>query len=146
MPPGQGTGEGRYLFEFDGVVSIRASRVTGISKDHKEFELFVGNQANPFLGRGTFTCGDIVVRHAHALNGSATEVFDWMDGYVRGNSDAEKRGGRLIIMDEAGRTPLRTYELIDCVPKSFKEEDHDAGGSGAAYFTFTIRPTDWDLL
>jgi phage tail-like protein len=142
---GQGTSEGRYLFEFDGITAIRASKVSGVSKDHKEFELYVGNQPNPFLGRGNFTCGDLNVQHADALNQTGAEVFQWLDDFISGRS-VERRGGRLIILDEDGRTPVAIYELQDCVPKRFMAEDRSAGGAGASFFSFTIRPTDWQLF
>lgn len=139
------TSEGRYLFEFDGVTAIRSSDVSGVSKDHTEFELYESNRPNPNLGRGHFKIGDITVKHGHALNSAGDEVFRWMNDYMQGRT-AEKRGGRLILLDEEGQSPVAIYELTNCVPKKFEVETHTAGGNNASYFKFTIRPEDMVLL
>lgn len=141
----RGTSEGRYIFEFDGVSAIRSSEVSGISKDHEEFELYESNRPNPRLGRGHFKCSDISVKHAHALNNTGLEVFRWMDSFVRGEN-VERRSGRLIVLDEDGRTPVDIYELELCIPKKFEADTHSAGGKNASYFKFVIRPEDMRLL
>lgn len=140
-----GTSEGRFLIEVDGISAIRAAEVSGVSKDHEEFELYESNRPNPHLGRGHFKCGDISVKHAHALNEAGLEFFRWMDDFVRGNN-VERRSARLIILDEDGRTPVDIYELERCIPKKFEAETHTAGGKNASYFKFTLRPEDFRLL
>jgi phage tail-like protein len=140
-----GTSEGRYLFEFEGITSIRSSEVSGVKKTHEEFELYESNRANPHLGRGHFKCEAVKVKHAHALNEAGDEVFQWMSEFLSG-ANVERRGGRLIVLDEDGTTPVATYELLKCIPISFEPETHSAGGKNASYFSFTIRPEDMELL
>jgi phage tail-like protein len=52
---------------------------------------------------------------------------------------------RVIVMDEDGRTPVMTYELTNCIPKSFEQETLTAGGNNAAYFKFSVRPEDMEV-
>jgi len=142
---GRGTSEGRYLFEFDGVTAIRATEVSGLKKTHEEFELYESNRPNPHIGRGHFKVEAVKVKHGHALNSTGQEVFKWMDDFVRGFS-VERRGGRLIVLDEDGLTPIAVYEMTLCVPISFEPETHSAGGKNASFFDFSIRPEDLFLL
>lgn len=137
----QGTHEGRYLLEIDGVTSVRASEVTMPGKDHTPFELYVGNQPNPILGRGNFKIDALTFKHATALNQSGEELFRWADDFMDG-IDLSRRGARFIVLDEAGVTPIEEYELEDCVPTSFKPETHSASGTNASMFTFGLRPTN----
>lgn len=142
---GRGTAENRYVFEFEGVSAIAASEVTGVAMEHSPVELYVGNRPNPVLLRGTYKASDVVVRHAHALNEAGTEIFDWMAAYLRGD-DITPRSGRLIVLDEDGRSPVATYELINCVPKRFEVDGHNASGNNASYFRFTIQPEEIELI
>lgn len=136
-----GTHEGRYLLEIDGVAAIRASEVTMPSKEHTPVELYVGNHPNPTLSRGNFKVGDLTFKHATALNQTGQELFQWADDYMDG-VDVGKRGARFIVMSEDGLSPLEEYELQECVPTSFKPETHSASGTGASMFTFGLRPTN----
>ncbi|HKO43332.1 MAG TPA: phage tail protein [Pyrinomonadaceae bacterium] len=141
----EGTAEGRYLLEIDGVSSIRASEVTMPGKEHTPVELYVGNQRNPILVSGNFKVDALTFKHAHALNQSGEELFRWIDGYLDG-VDQTKRGARFIIMDEGGSSPLEEYELQECVPTSFKPETHSASGTNASMFTFGLRPSNMRRL
>jgi phage tail-like protein len=140
-----GTSTGRYLFEFDGIAAIRASEVSGLKKTHDEFELFESNRPNPRIGRGHFKCEPVSVKHGHALNETGDEFFLWMELFIKGDS-IERRGGRLIELDEDGDTPVATWELFDCIPISIAQENNTGGGKDASYFTFVIRPEDLELL
>lgn len=139
------TTENRFLFELDGVTAFVASEVNGVGKDHTEFELYVGNRANPIIGRGNYKCTDVVIKQAHALNEAGFEFMRWMDDYLSGRG-GEKRGARLIILDEDGVTPVATYELLECVPKKYEAGNGTASSNNAAMFTATIRPTDLILF
>lgn len=143
--PGRGTSEGRYLFEFDGVTAVRATEVSGVGVNHEEFELYESNRGNPNLGRGHFNCDTINVRHAHALNQAGSEFFRWMDDFIRG-ANVERRGGRLIVLDEDGESLVQVYELINCVPKKFEADGHTAGGKNASFFRFQLRPEEIIVL
>jgi phage tail-like protein len=141
----EGTHEGRYLLEIDGVTAVRASEVTMPGKDHTPVELYVGNQPNPILVRGNFKIGDMTFKHATALNLAGEELFQWADDYMDG-VEVGKRGVRFVVLSEDGFTPVEEYELQECVPTSFKPETHSASGSGASMFTFGLRPTNMRRL
>ena len=140
-----GTSEGRYLFEFDGVAAVRSSEVSGVKITHEEFELYESNRPNPHVGRGHYKVDTINVKHAHAMNSTGQEVFQWMSEFIRGGN-IERRGARLIVLDEDGQTPVAIYELLRCVPISFTAETHTGGGKNASMFTFSIRPEDMQLI
>lgn len=142
---GNGTSEGRFLFELNGIVSVRATEVSGVGVNHEEFELYESNKPNPNLGRGHYTCDMINVKHAHALNQAGAEFFRWMKDFITGDS-VERRGGRLIVLDEDGKTPVAIYELLRCVPKKYEAETHSAGGKNASFFRFQLRPEDMVVL
>jgi len=141
----QGTHEGRYLLEIDGVSSIRASEATMPGKDHTPFELYVGDQPNPLLGRGNFKVDVLTLKHAHALTQAGEELFRWADDFMDG-VDLSRRGARFIVLDESGQSPVAEYELQECVPTSFKPETHSASGTNASMFTFALRPTNMRLI
>lgn len=140
-----GTSEGRYLFELDGVTAVRASEVSGITITHEEFELYESNRPNPHIGRGHYKCEAVNVKHAHALNGTGQQFFQWMSDFIRGGA-IERRGARLIVLDEDGESPVAIYELLQCVPTKMQAESQTAGGKNASMFTFSLRPTDMQLI
>lgn len=140
-----GTSAGRFIFEFDGVSAIRATEVTGVGKTHEEFELYESNRPNPHIGRGHFKCDKIRVKHAHALNQTGQEVFGWFDRFVQTGDSVERRGGRLLVLDEDGLSPVATYQLEQCIPISFAADTQSAGGKDANFFNFEIRPEDMKL-
>jgi phage tail-like protein len=139
-----GTSQGRYIFELDGVSAVRSTEVTGVNKQHEEFELYESNRPNPRLGRGHFKCEKVRVKHGHALNETGNEFFRWLDDFVNGN-DLERRSARLIVLDEDGQSPVAIYELERCIPISFAPDTQQAGGKDANYFNFEIRPEDMQL-
>jgi len=141
----EGTHEGRYLLEIDGVTAVRASEVTMPGKDHTPVELYVGNQPNPILVRGNHKVDALTFKHATALNQTGEELFRWADHYMDG-VDVGKRGARFIVLSEDGVSPVEEYELQECVPTSFKPETHSASGSNASMFTFGLRPTQMRRL
>ncbi len=138
---GKGTSEGRFLFEFNGITSVRATEVTGVGVNHEEFELYESNKPNPNLGRGHFNCDTINVRHAHALNQAGAEFYRWMKDFIDG-TNVERRGGRLIVLDEDGESLVQVYELINCVPKKMEADSMTAGGKNASFFKFQLRPEE----
>lgn len=142
MPQGQGSSKGRYLFEMDGITSIRASRVQGLDViKHTPVKFYEGNKPNANLVRGNYEVGEITVQQAEALNQTGSEFFRWIQDFVRG-VNTERRGARLVVLDEDGVTPVAEYELIDCVPTSLKVEDQEAGSNDANMFTFGLQPED----
>ena len=141
----RGMSAGRYLFELDGITAIRASDVSGIKKIHEEFEIYESNRPNPIIGRGHFKCETITVKHAHALNGTGQEFFRWMQDFITG-AKVERRSGRCIQLDEDGLTPIKTWELMECIPISIEQETNTGGSKEGNYFKFAIRPTDLVMI
>ena len=140
-----GTHGGHFLVEYDGVSALEATEVTGIEKEHEPFELKVGTRAMPVYGRGKSKVAPITFKHAFALNTSGREIFDYFNLYTQGLT-TEKRNFRVIQLQEDGLTPHGEYDLIDCVPVKFKVEDSKADSKDAAFYTFTIQPTDLRIL
>jgi phage tail-like protein len=136
-----GTSEGRFLIEVNGISVCRATEVSGLDKKHEPFKLYESNRPNPHIGRAHFEISELTIKHAHALNTSAFEFFQWLDDFVKG-VNVERRGMRIIVLDEDGATPVDIYECINCVPISMGPETHTAGGSNASYYKFTIKPED----
>jgi hypothetical protein len=134
------THENRYQLEMDGVTVLQASECKIGAKEHTPFELYLGNQPNPELGRGNSKVNETTFKHATGLGEAANELSRWYDDYVDG-VDVTKRGARLIVFDETGTTPIDTYEMQDCVPTKFELENHSASGTNASMFTFGLRPT-----
>lgn len=144
MSAGRGTSEGRFLIEVGGIAAVRASEVSGVDKTHTPFKLSEANRPNPRLGRATFECGVITVKHAHALNSAGEEFFQWIDFFVTG-ADLSRRSARVIELDEDGQSPVGIWECVDCIPISIKQESNKADGKEASYFTFTFQPENIDL-
>lgn len=142
---GQGTHENRFLLEIDGVTAIKASEVSMPDVEHTEVELYIGNQANPLLHRGNFKVGELTFKHATAVNETGRELMNWFQDFIRGD-DTTRRTARFIVLDEDGLTPIDEYELQNCIPKRFKPETHNAGGTGSSMFTFGLRAEDMVLL
>jgi len=45
-------------------------------------------------------------------------------------------------MSEDGSTPIASYELVECVPTSFKNDGLDAASTDHGMFTFAVQPDD----
>ncbi len=133
------TSENRYILEIEGFGTIYASEVTFGGKEHTPAELYIGNQPNPILVRGNFKVNELTFKHAHGLGSVANDAAQWVDDYVDG-IDVSKRGGRFIVLDEAGITPLDTWELRGSVPTKFQPETHGASNTNASMFTLGLRP------
>jgi len=136
-----GTSAGNYLLEVDGVTFARASEVSGIGLKHEHFEIGVGDQGNPVIGRGKFKPQEITVKHAHGLNNTADEIFRYFRAYIKGLR-TDKLTMRLIQLDEDGFSTLQIFELIDCVPTEFSQEANQGDKKDAAYFNFKCMTTD----
>jgi hypothetical protein len=143
--PGFGTGENRYQIELDTIPLIQATEVSGGTLDHTPFELFISNQPNPIIGRANFKIEEVTVKHAFALNGDEQQVFDWIDDYVTGD-DVTKIGCRVVVFDEDGMSPVATIQFMQIVPTKWKMENMSSGGNNPAYFSFSFRPTDMQVM
>ncbi len=141
----QGTSSGRFILEMDGVSIARASEVSGIGIKHEPFKIPVGDQANQILGRSNFECEEVTVKHAYALNSTGREMFEWFYDYVRGFR-TDKLSIRLIQLSEDGFGTAATWEMFECVPTMFSQENNKGDSNDAAYFTLKFKPTDAELF
>lgn len=145
MANNRGTSSGRYLVEIDGVSACRASEVSGIGLKHEPFKIPVGDRANPILGRSNYEANEVTIKHAYALNRTGRELFAYFGAYVKGLT-VEKRTVRLIQLDEDGFGTVAVWELSECVPTEFTQENNKGDSNDAAYFTIKFKPTDADLV
>jgi phage tail-like protein len=104
-----------------------------------------GNKPNAQYDRGNYEVGAVTVTHAEADVQTGIEVYNWHRSYVKGE-DVTKRGARVIQMDAAGTTPIKTYELQNCVPTDFKSDGFDANSTDPAFFNFGFQPEDVEVL
>ena len=134
--------ENRAVVEFDGFPPIVALECKPPKKTHTNFEHHPLNQPYPDLGRGNYKCEEMTFKHAHGV-GQALQAFSsYYDEYLSGRT-VEKLNGRVIMMDEAGRSAETTYVLIDCVMTGFEPDNMTGSGTNVATATITLRPTDY---
>jgi phage tail-like protein len=142
MPANTGTAEGRFLIEIDGITAIRASEFSGLGFKHTPVKIHEGNRPNPNIVRGNYEVNEASFKHASAVNQTGREYLDWMEGFARGQN-TERRGCRVIVLDEAGQSPVDIYDLQDCAPTEFMVESHSASGTNGSFFTFKLMPEDF---
>jgi hypothetical protein len=137
--------EGRFLVEADGVTAITATEATVGGLKHTPHKHQPGNQPNPTLGRGNFEVEEMSFKHATAVGAAGAQLRQWLMDYARGLT-VQKRNFRFIVMDEAGRVPVETTELLDCVPTLYKPEPHTGSGTNVSQFSFSLLPTDMRVV
>jgi hypothetical protein len=86
-------------------------------------------------------CNIDTVNHAESVGLAGAELFEKLRAYVFGEV-VEKFGARVMVMSEDGATPIKSYEFLNCVPTSFKNDGMDAGSNDHAMFTFAFLPED----
>ena len=138
---GRGTNEGNYLIEIDGITAIRAMNVSGGGLKMTPTLTAEGNRPNARVGGGPYEIDEVTVKQATALNETGREFFNWLYDYAK-RLTTERRGARLIELDEDGTTPVHTWEWIGCVPTSIEPDDRAARGNNSASFTFKLKPED----
>lgn len=132
--------ENRFSVELDGIPAFKATKITGGEEKHEPVKTNVGNDPYAFLGRGTVEPEDVVITIPSGLYDNALRALQlWITNYFDGVNTAPK-SGRFITYDDAGRTPVETWELRDAVPVSLKPDDKSADGSNSATVTLTIKP------
>jgi len=137
-----GTNEGNYLLEVDGVALFQASEIKIGGVKIEPFEIPVGNQNFPFLGRGKRKCEDVEIKQALRLNNEMSEASRLFVDYMNGTS-VIKPSIRVVTLDEDGTSEVGYDEFVDCVPTQFKPSEKKGEGKDAAYFSIMFRPTDW---
>ena len=136
----------QFIVEIDGIPSFSAMKVDGLDVlDHTASELPRGNQPNPELGPGNYKVGEVTVTNPEADVEIGLAVSLWHRNFAK-RIDTTKRGARVMVMDDSGSSPIRTYDLHNCVPTKFKGDGMDAASSDPASFSFSFRPEDYDVF
>jgi len=134
------TSASRYLVEIDGFEKIYATKATLPSYKHTPHTHQPGNQRMPEHGVGNFEVEAFSFSHATGNGQVDRQVYSWMKGVEKGLDD--KRNARVVIFDKTGRTPLRTIELIGCLPTMFQQEELSGDSSDTAEFSFELQPDE----
>ncbi len=132
--------ESRFGVEIDGIPAFKATKLTGGDEKHEPVKTMVGNDPYAILGRGKVEPEDVAITIPSGLYDNALRALhQWLNRYVDG-IDTTPKSARYIVYDDAGRTPVETYEMRDCVPISLKPDDKSGDGSNAATVTLTVKP------
>jgi hypothetical protein len=94
--------------------------------------------------RGNFKIDACTFKHAIGVGQQGRELVRWLEGWDSGLT-VERKNARFITLDEAGRTPIETIEMIDCVPLSYSPNQRTSAGTGVASFDFSLQPSDIKL-
>jgi phage tail-like protein len=138
--------ENRFGVELDGIAAFRASKITGGEETHESVETTVGNDPRPRLGRGNIKTENVVITIPSGLYDEAIRALHaWIKAYFDG-VNTEPKSGRRITYDDAGRVPVETWEMQDCVPISLKPDDMTGDGNNTATVTLTIKPYKMELI
>ena len=144
-PQNRITSANRYRVEIDGMPLIFATQATLPEFKASLHQHQPGNTTNPEYGPSTFTVSEFTFRHATGKNNVDRALMDWVRAFnVDGIED--KRNARVVVYAHNGRVPIRTYELRNCCPISFKPEDHAGNSDNTAEFSFGLQPEDFDLV
>lgn len=135
MPP---TSAAKYRVEIDGMPVIYATNAELPEKRANLHTHQPGNQLSATHGSATIQFGEFTFRHATGDGEVDRRMDRWFEDFHAGR-DA-KRNARLVIFDRTGRTPLRTWEMIDCLPVMVKPEDHAGDSDRTSEFSFTLQP------
>jgi hypothetical protein len=133
--------EGRYILEIDGIPAIAATEATPPGKKHTAVKYQPGNQPNPIHIRGNYEIEECSFKHARVIGQVGNALVAWLDAFASGDF-VELKNARFITLDESGRTPMETWELIDCVPTMYKPDNVSGAGTNVATFSFSLQPTE----
>ena len=132
--------ENRYAVEIDGIPDFKATKVTGGEEKHEPVKTMVGNDPYALLARGKVEPEDVVITIPSGLYDNALRALQtWMVNYFDG-VDTTPRSARYIVYNDAGKIPVETYEMRDCVPVGLKPDDKSGEGTNTATVTLTIKP------
>ena len=134
----------RYKIEIDGFPTIYADNADLPEATAKPHSYQAGNELVPRFGPATYTVGEFVFRHATALGNVDVLMAQWFKDFHRGAQG--KKNARCIFYGPDRRTPLRTYEMLDCFPTAVKPEEHAGDSEETSRFSFTLQPEDFNLV
>jgi phage tail-like protein len=137
--------EGRYILEIDGVQVFAAMEATPPGKKHTPVNYQPGNQRNPQPLPGNFVIEECTFKHAMVINEVGLVLVDWLNGVASGDF-VEYKNARFLTLDESGRTPIQTWEMLECLPTMFKPDNVSGTGTNVASFSFSLQPTDAFLV
>jgi hypothetical protein len=138
------TSASKYRVEINGFPVIKASKATLGAKKHTPHKHQSGNVRLPEQGPSNLEIEESTFEHATG-DGNIDRLFDaWIDNVANGLDGP--RNARVVIFDKTGRIPLRTWELIGCLPTSIKPEDHSGGSNDTSLFSFSLQPDDMRLI
>lgn len=137
-----GTNEGNYLLEVDGVAVFLASEIEIGGVKHEPYKYFTGNRPNAQLGRGKYEVEEVKIKQALALNNEMSEAARLFTDYILGNT-VDKLSIRVVTLDEDGQSEIGVDEFVECVPTQFMPSAKKGEGKEAAYFSIAFKPTDW---
>lgn len=144
-PQSRITSSNRFKVEIDGFPAIYATSATIPETTATLHKHQAGNQTSPTHGPATFEVGEFSFRHAHGQGNVDVQLSEW---FLRCHElgQVDKRNARLVIFAHNGRTPIRTWQLFDCLPTSIKPEDHEGESDRTSEFTFALKPERFRLL
>lgn len=137
--------EGRFILEIDGIRAVVATEATPPGYKHTAVKYQPGNQSMPIHVRGNSEIEECSFKHARGIGQVGQQLVAWLRAFASG-AVVERRNARFITMDETGRTPIETWELIGCVPTMYKPETSSGTGTNVASFTFSLQPSDARLI
>jgi phage tail-like protein len=137
--------EGRFLLEVDGITAIAATEATPPGMKHTPVKYQPANQEQPEHVRGNVEIEECSFKHARGIGQAGRELMQWLSDYASGLA-VVKKNARFITLDEAGVSPVETWEMIDCVPTMYKPESGSGAGTNVATFSFNLQPTRARLL
>jgi phage tail-like protein len=137
--------EGRFIVEINGIRAIVATEATPPGFKHTPVKYQPGNQHMPTYVRGNSEIEEFTFKHARAVGQVGQQLVGWLRAWASGTA-VERLTARFITMDETGRTPVETWELVDCLPTQYKPETSSGTGTNVAAFTFGLQPSDARLI
>lgn len=137
-PQNRITSAAKYRIEIDGLPVIYATEADLPGKKANLHTHQPGNQVNPVYGPSTIEVEEFTFKHATGQGNVDVQMDAWFDRFHQGLDT--KRNARLVIFDKTGRTPIRTWEMLNCCPTMVKPESHSGNSTDTSLFSFTLQP------
>lgn len=134
----------KFRVEIDGFPTIYATQADLPEKRAELHRHQPGNQRSPEYGPSSVTVGEFTFRHATGHGNVDLLMMRWFDNFHSGLEG--KRNARCVIYDAAGRTPVRTWEMLNCCPTMVRPENHAGNSNDVSEFSFTLQPEDARLI
>lgn len=139
------TSANRFRVEIDGFPTIWATNADIPEKRANLHQHQPGNVRNPEYGASTFNVGEFTFRQATGKSNVEVMMDDWFNR-VHELGVEDKRNARVVIFDKTGRTPLRTWQMDNCLITQIKPGDHAGDSNDTSDFSFTLQPENARLV